>query len=239
MEQVFLKTKDNIRIAINYYSNHKNSVIILCPGWFMTKDSAAFLNMAECFYEKFDVISMDFRGHGKSGGFYTFMAKEEQDLSAVIDYAKNKYKTIYLCGFSLGAGLVLLHGAKNNDVDKIIAVSAPIDFMKIENHMYSPNAWIPTLFQKFEPKRWLTIRPGFPLLKKEKPIDFVDKLTVPTLFISGEKDPTVFPWHTRTLYENAVCEKDYILFKNTRHAEDLFNDFPQKFIKTCVDWIEK
>ena len=37
---------------------------------------------------------------------------------------------------------------KNNDIDKIIAVSAPADFDKIENHMYSPDAWIPTLFPK-------------------------------------------------------------------------------------------
>lgn len=236
MIEKFLKTTDDIKIAINHYQNSNDTVIILCPGWFMTKDSAAFKKMSEDFTGYYDVIAMDFRGHGKSSGFYTFTSNEEKDLEAVVDFAKSKYKKIYLCGFSLGGALVLLHGAKNNDIDKIIAVSAPADFDKIENHMYSPDAWIPTLFQKFEPLRWLTIRAGFPWLDKDKPLDFVDKIKVPTLFIAGEKDPTVFPWHTKKLYEKALCKKDYKLFKNARHAEDLYNDFPGGFIKTCIEW---
>lgn len=202
----------------------------------MTKDSAVFKNIAKDFAKHFDVIAMDFRGHGKSGGFYTFTSNEEKDLACVVEYAQQFYKKIYLCGFSLGGALVILHGAKYNNVNKIVAISAPSDFMKIENRMYSPDAWIPTLFDKFEPLRWFTIRAGFPLLKKDRPIDFVDKINVPTMFIAGEKDPTVFPWHTENLYNNAVCKKEYKLFKKTRHAEDLYIDYPQEFIKTCVDW---
>ena len=236
MDEVFLKTLDNTKIALNHYNQNSDSVVILCPGWFMTKDSLVFQNIAKDFAKYFDVISMDFRGHGKSGGFYTFSAKEEKDLECVVNYAHKFYKKIYLCGFSLGGALVILHGAKKNDVDKIVAVSPPADFMKIENHMYSPDAWMPTLFHKFEPKRWITVRAGFPLLKKDRPIDYVDKISVPTMFIAGEKDPTVFPWHTESLYNKAVCIKKYKLFTKTRHAEDLYLDYPQKFIKNCIDW---
>lgn len=237
MKEIFLKTEDNIKIGINCYDSNSNTVIIICPGWFMTKDSEAFTNMSKAFSQYYDVISMDFRGHGKSGGVYTFTACEEKDLLTVVEYARIKYQKVILCGFSLGGALVLLHGAKYNNVEKIIAVSAPSDFMKIENHMYSPNAWIPTLFQKFEPVRWFSIRAGNPFLYKDKPIDFVDKIKVPTLFLAGEKDPTVFPWHTEKLYEKAICEKEFKLFKNTYHAEDLFLDFKQEFINTCTEWI--
>ncbi len=241
MKELFLQTNDNIKIAINHYVGQKDSVIIICPGWFMTKDSKTFCKLAKDFTPNFDVIAMDFRGHGKSGGFYTFTAKEELDLSAVINYAKEEcnYKQIYLLGFSLGGALVLISAAKNSFINKVIAVSAPVNFLKIENHMYSPDAWIPTLFHKFEPKRWLTIRPGYIFHKKENPIDIVDKITIPTLFIAGEKDPTVFPWHTKTLYEKAICNKDYILMKNTRHAEDLYTDYPVEFIKLCQQWFVK
>lgn len=236
MKEVFLKSIDNTKIALNHYNHNSDSVVILCPGWFMTKDSAVLKNITKDFAKHFDVIAMDFRGHGKSGGFYTFTSNEEKDLACVVEYAQQFYKKIYLCGFSLGGALVILHGAKYNNVNKIVAISAPSDFMKIENRMYSPDAWIPTLFDKFEPLRWFTIRAGFPLLKKDRPIDFVDKINVPTMFIAGEKDPTVFPWHTENLYNNAVCKKEYKLFKKTRHAEDLYIDYPQEFIKTCVDW---
>ena len=73
-------------------------------------------------------------------------------------------------GFSLGGALVILHGALVGDVDKIIAVSAPSDFDKIENKMWHPNAWIPTL-KKFEPKRWVSVRPSAKIGKKIKPVN--------------------------------------------------------------------
>lgn len=237
MNELFLTTKDNIRIGINYYNNAFQTVMIICPGWFMTKDSAPFKKLSEEFSKFYDVISMDFRGHGKSSGFYTFTAREEYDLQAVVQFAKSRYKKIILCGFSLGGALVIFHAAKNKDISKVISVSPPSDFMKIENRMYSPDAWIPTLFKKFEPFRWLTIRAGNPFLYKDRPIDFVDKITVPTLFIAGEKDPTVLPWHTQALFDKAVCEKWFELFNNARHAEDLFMDYEQKFMQICIDWI--
>lgn len=239
MQEVFLKTLDNIKIAINHYSKSRNSVIIIAPGWFMTKDSKIFRKMSEDLFKSFDIITMDFRGSGKSGGVYTFTAKEEKDLNCIINYAKNKYQKIFLLGFSLGGALSVIVGSKNKNICGIIAVSAPTEFYKIENKMYSPDAWIPTLFQKFEPLRWLTIRAGNPFLHKEKPIELVNKITVPTLFIAGEKDPTVCPWHTQKLFENATCKKDFILFENARHAEDLYTDYQKKFIKYCTSWLEQ
>lgn len=239
MQEVFLKTLDNIKIAINHYSKFRNSVIIIAPGWFMTKDSKIFKKISEDLFKTFDIITMDFRGSGKSKGFYTFTAKEEQDLNCVINYAKKHYEKVFVLGFSLGGALSIISGAKNKNINGIIAVSAPTEFYKIENKMYSPNAWIPTLFQKFEPLRWMTIRAGNPFLPKEKPINLVGEITVPTLFIAGEKDPTVCPWHTQKLFENAKCKKDFILFEKARHAEDLYTDYPEKFITYCTEWLEQ
>jgi len=240
MKEIFLTTIDNVKIAVNCYLSGKESLLIISPGWFMTKDSAIFKKMSLEFSKKYDVLSMDFRGHGRSSGFYTFTQKEGDDLSAVVNYAKdNLYNKIFLLGFSLGGAQVILHAAKIKNVDKVIAVSAPTDFDKIENHMYSPDAWIPTLFQKFEPKRWLSIRPGSPFGKKERPIDFVGDIEIPTLLIAGEKDPTVFPWHTEELYKKARCKKDYKLLKKARHAEDLYTDFPVEFMELCTSWLDE
>lgn len=236
MHEEYIKTSDNVKIALNLYNSGQSSVIIICPGWFMTKDSKSFSDLAESLSDWHDVVVMDFRGHGKSGGFYTFTEKEVNDLKAVVNFAKERYEKVYLMGFSLGGALVVLHGALVGNVDKIIAVSAPSDFDKIENKMWHPNAWIPT-FQKFEPKRWVSVRPSPKIGKKIKPIDVVDKINVPTLFIAGEKDVTVYPWHTESLYEKAICEKKYILFEDCIHAEDIFIKEPEKFIQACEAWL--
>lgn len=237
-KELFLKTQDNIKIAINHFQTDSDEVLIIAPGWFMTKDSESFSQMAMIFNAEIDVITMDFRGHGKSSGFYTFTSKENIDLETVVDYAKTQYQKIYLMGFSLGGALVLNHSALKKNVDKVIAVSAPSSFEEIENHVWKKEAWIPT-FQKFELKRWMSIRPSLFVKKKPKPINLVEKIDVPTLFIAGEKDPTVHQWHTKTLYEKAVCAKQFELFENCCHAEDLFIQSKERFISVCKMWLEK
>lgn len=237
MKELFLKTEDNIKIALNHIETNHESVIILVHGWFMTKDSKSFMDLAKDLSKDFDVISFDCRGHGKSSGFYTFTTKEPYDLKAVVDYAKTNYKKIYLMGFSLGGTLVLIHGAKYKDVDKIITVSAPSDFDRIENHMWKKEAWLPTI-KKCELKRWFSIRPSIIIRKKIKPIDIIKDVEAPTLFIAGEKDPTVYPWHTKLLYDEATCEKSFKLYNST-HAEDLYIDNPKDFIETCTNWLNK
>lgn len=239
MLNLTLKTKDKIDIAINYYSNGHDEIVIVAPGWCMTKDSNAFCEISEMFAKNFDVISFDFRGHGKSGGMFTFTAKELMDIDAVIRFVrKSKYKKIFLAGFSLGAAMSIIYASKSRYIDKVIAVSAPTEFDKIENQMWKKEAWGET-FKKFELDRFASIRP-YPIpLKKINPIDVVGKIKVPTLFIAGEKDPTVHPWHTKNLYEKATCPKEYKEYKDGCHAEDLFLHYEEDFSKLCTDWLLK
>ena len=240
MKSFKLKTKDKVDIAVNHYENGYEEVVIVAPGWFMTKDSKAFKRISEMFASFYDVLTFDFRGHGKSGGFFTFTAKELMDMDTVVRYSrKMKYKKIYLAGFSLGAAVAIIYAAKSISVDKVIAVSAPVSFNKIENQMWKKEAWFETIFRKFEPGRFISIRP-YPIpLKKIKPIDIIKKIKVPTLFVAGEKDPTVHSWHTEKLYETATCPKKYKLFENGCHAEDLFLHFEDEFSKLCLDWLKE
>jgi len=233
-----LTTKDKINIAVNHYQNGHEEVVIVAPGWCMTKDSDAFCKISEMFAQHFDVICFDFRGHGKSDGLYTFTAKELMDMDAVVRFArKNDYKKIYLAGFSLGAAIAVIYAAKSRFIDNVIAVSVPADFDKIENQMWRKEAWGET-FKKFELTRFASIRP-YPLsLEKIKPIDVIEKIKAPVLFVAGEKDPTVHSWHTKALYEKAVCPKEYKEYKNGCHAEDLFLHFEDDFTRLCLEWLK-
>lgn len=237
MKTYNLIAKDKTKISVNYYADSKAGVVIVAPGWCMTKDSDAFCRISEMFAKNFDVISFDFRGHGKSDGFYTFTSKELMDIDCVVRFArKNNYKKIYLAGFSLGAAISLIYASKSRFIAKVIAVSAPSDFDKIENEMWKKEAWGET-FKKFEAERFASIRP-YPIpLKKIKPIDVVEKIKVPTLFIAGEKDPTVHAWHTKKLFDKAICTKKYKEYENGCHAEDLFLHFEEDFSKLCFEWL--
>lgn len=237
IEEKELKTEDNVKIVVNCYKNGFNEVVIILPGWCMTKDSKAFKQISESFACKYDVLTLDFRGHGKSGGFYTFTTKEIYDVDAVVNFAREYgYSKMYLTGFSLGGALSIIYTAEKGGIDKAVAISAPSDFAKIENQMWRKEAWGET-FKKFELKRFCSIRPYPFILDKIKPIEVVKKIKVPTLFIAGEKDPTVFAWHTETLYNEAECKKQYKCFKTGIHAEDLYLNFKEEFMETCFNFL--
>ena len=230
-----LITEDNIKIACNYFKNGHDRVLIIAHGWFMSKDAKAFMLMSEDFCKYFDVITFDFRGHCSSSGEYTFGAKETRDLKVVVDFAHKNYQKVFLIGFSLGSLISIDYCAKYKDIDKLIVVSAPIDFKFIENNFWSPNAVIPT-FRKFELKRWFSIRCRLPFSRKPSPIRLVKKIKIPTYFIAGENDPIIKSWHNEKLFQHANYPKAEFVYKNGKHAEDIYLENRQNFINNCVDW---
>ncbi|MEI8390601.1 MAG: alpha/beta fold hydrolase [bacterium] len=234
--EIFLKTEDNTKIAINHYDKGRDFVVIIAHGWYMCKDATIFKAMSEDFFKSHDVITLDFRGHGKSSGFYTFSANESMDIKTVINYAKQRYSQIGLIGFSLGAAISIIHTAKYNDIDSLVVISAPISFDKIENHFFKKEAFLPT-FKKFELWRSLSIRPGNLLLKKENPVDVIHKIkSAPILFMTGGNDPTIHPWHSKELFDKAHEKKSLLVFQDNFHAEDLYVNSRERFMNSCKDW---
>ena len=50
VQEKFLKTADKIKIALNHYDFGRENVLIIAPGWFMTKDSDAFCQISKSFF---------------------------------------------------------------------------------------------------------------------------------------------------------------------------------------------
>lgn len=238
INEITLKTEDGIKISANHYLTGSESVLIICPGFMMYKDSKPFLMLSKRLSEDFDIITMDFRGHGKSSGQYTFTSQEGLDLKAVIDYSIPKYKFIGIIGFSLGAAVVINEMAKERSANRLMVVSAPTEFERIENRFLNKEV-VSSTIKKFG---WQMgqVRLGNILLAKPKPIENVDKISpIPILFVHGQKDTIVEPRHGRSLYEKAKEPKRLVIYENGLHAEDLFfvNNF-DNFISLCIEWFK-
>ncbi len=234
--ELYIKTSDGIKIAVNHFKKDYREVLIIANGWTMSKDSKFISKMANIFAKSFDVISFDFRGHGKSSGLYTFTSKESDDLQSVVNYAKNIYKTIYLIGFSLGGAISIIYSANTEIINRLIIVSAPHSFEKINNFMWIKD-FIKNPFKKYELKICAKLRPSPIIQKKINPIDIIDKIKIPTLFIIGDSDTIINPNDTASLFYKAKCKKELKLFKNCNHAEDLLYQENQKLINTCKKWL--
>jgi pimeloyl-ACP methyl ester carboxylesterase len=236
-----LKIEDATEIAFDHYKMGNSGVIVLAHGFFNNKDAYLFKKIAEMFSKEYDVISFDFRGHGKSEGKYTWTFKEEEDLRAIILYAKEKgYKKIGVIGFSLGAAVTLIEASKNSAIDSIIAVSTPYDFRKMDFHFWEKEMLNDLKLNLGFKGKGKGIRPGNLFLKKTRPIDVINKLAPkPVLFIHGEKDWLIKPYHSQKLFEMTKEPKKIYIVKEAGHAEKIFDDHKEEFEQACKDWFNE
>ena len=229
-------TPDGVHIAVDCYRRAgRTAAAIICPGFFQSKDTATFQRISQTLAGEYDVLVMDFRGHGHSTGLYTFSAREGADLEAVLVFARARYQRIGLLGFSMGGAIAINTIRRHQDaVQSLIAVSAPCAFDEIEFRWWTVEA-MRTGAQGLE--AGAGCRPGNLLLTKEKPIDNVQYLTsIPKLFIHGTHDAIVDVEHSRRLYAAAPEPKRLEIIESGSHAEALFRDDPQRFTRIVHEW---
>ncbi len=187
--------------------------------------------------DAFDVISMDFRGNGKSGGGYTFSALECEDLSVVVDYARSHYGRVGVIGFSLGGAIAIITQAKEKKIDSLVAVSAPMALGEAELRWWRPESF--RLFLR-GCERGAGVRPGNPFLPKPRAIDSVGKVSPsPILFIHGTRDPTVDARHSRALFEAARDPKEIRIIEGASHAQDIYRTHRGVFLEVVLGWFQK
>ncbi len=119
-----IMTADSHKIAVRYLrkQKQKDEAVILAHGFSTHKDMFLFQEMSAMFHRFYDVLTFDFRGHGESGGLFSWTSHEARDLHAVISFAeKQGYKKVGLIGFSLGAAATLIEAGQNpNSIIKSI-----------------------------------------------------------------------------------------------------------------------
>ena len=229
-------TRDRVRISMSLrHGPSGTGVVVICPGFFQSAQTPTFQQLADALADAQDILTLDFRGHGRSKGFYTFSAKETYDLEAVLDWARSRYRSIGLLGFSLGGAVAInMAGRRPGWVQSLVAVSAPCAFEEMELKFWVPRS-LKTNMQGFE--RGAGCRPGNPLLGKERPIQSVGKLRqVSTLFVHGELDTIISPQHSRRLYEAAPEPKRLAIIPEGGHAEALFRETPRQFVQLINGW---
>ncbi|MFA6281908.1 MAG: alpha/beta fold hydrolase [Candidatus Omnitrophota bacterium] len=236
-----LLTQDNCNIDYRHYQAKHDKVIIIAHGFYNSKDAILLECLAKDLLDAYDVFMFDFRGHGQSKGLFTWTSKENNDLNAVLDYLKGKYKKTGLIAFSMGGAISINVLSKRGGVDSLVCISCPADVGKIDYQLWKLDLkgdLFYTLFTR-EGRKGRGFRPGAFWLKKEKPIDNVGSLTIPILYIHGEKDWVVKPWHSKALYEKTTSNKKLVMIKNGPHAEYLMKNSKKEFVGEIKKWLEQ
>lgn len=234
-----IESFDKTKIAFNHFKKDgRDTVLIICHGFAMSKDAKPFLALSEDLFKLYDVMAMDQRGHGKSGGTFSFSSREHQDIKAVLDYSKETYRHIHLMGFSIGAASCIIEVAKSKNVNGLIVVSPPISFNEVENRFLDKGTLIPGIQNLGN--LLFRLRMGNIFARKIRPIDVIDKISpIPLLIIQGDRDPIVFKRHAEILYKKAKEPKKIIIIKGGLHAEELYRQTPEDFVNLCIRWLKE
>lgn len=230
-------SQDGVRVSLSrYHQVGRTSAVIICPGFFKSKDTTIFRRISEGLAASHDVVAMDFRGHGRSGGLYTFSAREQADLSAVLAWARPRYARLAVLGFSMGGAIAISTVSREPaQVRSLITVSAPAAFRDVEFKWWTPEA-IRAGIQGLEPGAGC--RPGSPWLPKPRAIDQIARLApIPICIIHGTRDVIVGVNHGRRLHAAAGEPKRLEIIERGRHAESLFRDEPDRFLGLVRSWL--
>jgi pimeloyl-ACP methyl ester carboxylesterase len=233
-----LKAKDGVVISYDRYESGRDSVIIVCPGFFNSKSNRWMRSACGMLSPHYDVIAFDFRGHGKSGGLYTWGSKEGLDLDAVLDYADAQhYKHVGILAFSFGAGVALNEAAKRGDIDSMVLISCPSDFGKIDFRFWEPGMFS-DLKDNFE-CNWegKGARCSHIFMKKESPLDSARSLkNTSVLLIHGDKDWVIDEKHSKKIYDALDTEKEIKIIKGGMHAERMLQSDREKTKDLVLEW---
>lgn len=201
-----------------------NKLVIMLPGFLFSKDHGDWPVLGDRLAEiGYTSVRFDPTGTWESGGDIADynLTQYMEDIDYVLDFmtAEKEYEKIILVGRSLGGLVAQLYAAENpENVDAFAAIVSPGKFHADVTMQKKLEEWKEKGFKE-------STRPD-PLNKGSNrhfilPYSFVedahqydvkdviDKLTMPKLYISGEKDEVVDPKITQELSELAPEPKTF------------------------------
>ena len=240
--QKILRSGDGTTIATTHYESGSENLLLLAPGFWRRRTDREIVFLAVHFSRAgYDVATLDFRGHGNSGGRYTFGREEWRDFLALAETFPGTHTSMAAIGFSMGGGIAAEAILRGPDLPfrALVMVSAPADFARLR-----PRPWKPAAWKMMGVRRALgPPRVDWTAFPKEKPRaeDAVEKLAIPKLIVTFENDWLVNPSHGDRLFRSAAApvERVHLTVGNSLHAEAVVRFAPVSFLRVLTEFLNR
>jgi len=221
--EITFKNND-IKLKGWFIPGNSNSTIIIAHGYGGNK--AGCLDYAEFLHKAgYNLLLFDFRAHGESGGNWTSNGYyESDDIIAAVNYLKENFSTyaekIGVLGISMGGKAAIIASAKTEDIDAVIADSAPAGFiesMNLRERVEMKSCKVIGLFVIEDLVSYLyELQTGISE-DRNKALNYVNRMNSAILIIHGDKDRIVPVKDAYLLYERAKEPKFIWIVNNTGH----------------------
>jgi len=224
---VQLKTKSNINLEAWYMqADSAKGTIIMFHGLSLNK-SFQIDQAYEYRYFGFNVMMVDFRAHGNSGGNTTTLGENEsEDVKLAYDFiVKKGEKNIVLYGMSLGSVAIAKAIYDYNIMPSKIILDEPFLSLRADLQARAKNG----LGFPAEPFAtlvtfWMGVERGFNGFKLNT-VDYVEKISCPVLMQYGAMDKLVPRNETDKIFNHIrSTNKKLVIYENAGHEFYLRND---------------
>jgi pimeloyl-ACP methyl ester carboxylesterase len=240
-----VRTQDQVPIAYTWWRAGSPELVILAPGFWRVRLARENLYLAQSFLRRgYDVVTFDFRGHGDSGGAYTFGANEALDLAAVVEQLVGPglpYARFSVIGLSMGGSIAAdaLARFPHWECRALAMISSPADVAALR-----PRPWRAGAIRQVRLRNVFRMpRLSTQTLLAERPstVEAVSRLRMPKLIVSAEGDWLVDPSHGRILAEAAAAPVEHIHLDipGSLHADALVKYFPLRILRLLHGWFAK
>ena len=247
-EKVFIKNKKGLRIASVIHRPEKKGkypTIVLLHGFRGYKEEVQIVMLAnELEQNGFVVVRFDTSGYGESEGTTEYdyrLSNFYSDTESVFKYLQTQsyvdLDKLGLFGHSLGGTLAIVFASQNPWLKAVCVVSPPTESARKDNHerikLWEESGWYEKETTQFGLKK-------FPFefvidSKKYNALHFIDKVTMPILFILGTADKQVTPRNTKEIFELANSPKELIEIEGMNHH---YQKVPEQLAKINVNVVD-
>lgn len=184
------------------------STIVLAHGFAAHRRKPAYALLAEHLAAFANVLTVDLRGHGQSGGSCTLGDREAMDVTAAVRAVRDAgHRRVAAVGLSMGATSVLHAAAEGTLIDALVAVSAPAELGAVETDAM---AGLDDLWRTPWKRIGFRLVSGVRLVPPERwrrfphPHELAGTIGAPLLVVHGEDDHFFDISHAEKLHASAA-----------------------------------
>lgn len=221
-EDVYISSQFDYDIHGYYISaGSSDKFMIFCHG--VTVNKINSVKYANLFLNRgYNVFIYDHRRHGKTGGKTTsYGYYEKYDLKTVVDWLKERFGTnitLGIHGESMGAATLLQYaGMVEDGADFYIADCPFSDFYEQLHHRLKAEFHLPKWPLLPLANAFLKVRDGY-TIREVSPIDCIQNINNPVLFIHSKDDDYILCDMTKALYEAKENKKQLFIAEHGAHA---------------------
>lgn len=230
------RTDDGVVLRCTRWATGSRRVILVVPGILMHRQNAEHLLLAGRLTAVADVVTLDVRGHGESGGAFTWGLREPEDVAAVATELRGRYERVGGLGFSFGGYHTAVAAARRRPFDAVALVAAPRSLF-ILDHNFLTGGLLRSVPLMLRRKRKLTRVSLRPSRGRAAPDRLVDRIApTPLLIVHGTDDWLIPAKHARALYQRAGEPKRLVLIDGALHAENMLVDDADRLVRPLLDF---